>query len=422
MSESGAQTTFRDVPRTGVIYVMTEAARAGYTPGDPAWTNLGQGQPETGPLPDAPPRIEHLPIELDDQEYPPVAGIWELREAVADHYNRIYRRGMGSRYSAENVCISAGGRLALTRAASALGNIHLGHFLPDYTAYAELLDVFHAFTPIPILLEPQRGYDFSLEELQREILGRGLGALLLSNPCNPTGKLIAGEAMRGWVATARNLDCTLLIDEFYSHYIWNDALLDASPGKVSAAHYVEDVEHDPVVLFDGLTKNWRYPGWRVAWTLGPRRIIEAISSAGSFLDGGGGRPLQRAAIQLLQDDVTLQEARAIQRTFRRKRDLMMSRLASLGVTIDRVPDGTFYVWGNVRNLPPSVNTGMQLFRQGLSEKVICVPGEFFDVDPGKRRGGRPSRFRHHVRFSFGPHEDKVMAGLDRLAHLIQNAE
>jgi len=46
---------FRAVPRTGVIYVTTEAMRAGYHPGDERWCNLGQGQPETGPLPRAPP-------------------------------------------------------------------------------------------------------------------------------------------------------------------------------------------------------------------------------------------------------------------------------------------------------------------------------------------------------------------------------
>ena len=40
--------------------------------------------------------------------------------------------------------------------------------------------------------------------------------------------------------------------------------------------YVEDVDRDPVVLVDGLTKNWRYPGWRVTWTLGPKKVIEAI--------------------------------------------------------------------------------------------------------------------------------------------------
>ncbi|MEO7097607.1 MAG: pyridoxal phosphate-dependent aminotransferase, partial [Polyangiales bacterium] len=90
---------FRAVPRTGVIFVTTEAQKLGFSYGDADWCNLGQGQPETGPLPGAPPRREAVPIHPDDQEYAPVAGLWELREAIADLYHRLYRRGMPSRYS-----------------------------------------------------------------------------------------------------------------------------------------------------------------------------------------------------------------------------------------------------------------------------------------------------------------------------------
>lgn len=408
-----ANHAFRDVPRTGVIYVMTEARAAGYSPDDPGWTNFGQGQPETGILPGAPERISDVHINVQDDEYAPVPGIWELREAVADHYNRMYRRGMPSQYSAENVSISGGGRLALSRIAAALGSIHLGHFLPDYTAYEELLGLFRYFIPIPILLDPGRGYDFSLEELEREIAGRGLSALLLSNPCNPTGRVIAGERLRSWVDLSRRLDCTLILDEFYSHYIWSD---DGAP--VTAARYVEDVDEDPVVIVNGLTKNWRYPGWRVAWTLGPKTVIDRLASAGSFLDGGGSRPLQRAAIPLLSEAVTQGEIDAVQKTFRRKRDLLLSQFAQLGIHVERPPEGTFYVWGNVRNLKPGLNDGMSFFRKALEHEVICVPGEFFDVNPGRRRADRPSRFRSHVRFSFGPPQEQLELGLQRLAELI----
>ena len=53
---------FRFVPRTGVIYVMHEAMRHGFSYDAPQWANLGQGSPETGPIPDAPARIESLVI------------------------------------------------------------------------------------------------------------------------------------------------------------------------------------------------------------------------------------------------------------------------------------------------------------------------------------------------------------------------
>ncbi|HEY6033175.1 MAG TPA: pyridoxal phosphate-dependent aminotransferase, partial [Kofleriaceae bacterium] len=120
---------FREVPRTGVIYVTTEATKRGYSQTSPEWCNLGQGMPEAEALPGAPPRVTELPILEGDQEYAPVGGLWELREAIAGFYNELFRRGMGSKYSAENVAVSGGGRSALTRVAASLGNINLGHFL-----------------------------------------------------------------------------------------------------------------------------------------------------------------------------------------------------------------------------------------------------------------------------------------------------
>jgi aspartate/methionine/tyrosine aminotransferase len=410
---------FRPVPKTGVIFVTSEATKLGFSTASTEWCNLGQGQPETGPLPGAPARIHDITISPDDQEYAPVAGLWELREAIAALYNRLYRRGMPSQYTAENVCVSGGGRAALTRAAASLGSINLGHFLPDYTAYEELLDIFKAFTSIPILLEGDRGYSFTADDLKREVMGRGLSALLMSNPCNPTGKLVAGEELERWVNVARELDCALLLDEFYSHYIYR-----GRPGALpveSAARYVKDVEDDPVVIFDGFTKNWRYPGWRITWALGPSNVIERFASAGSFLDGGGSKPLQRAAIPLFDDDYVVKETNAIQNAFREKRDRMMSRLERVGVRFDRVPDGTFYAWGNVASLPAPLNDGMGLFRAALEKKVITVPGEFFDVNPGKRRHGRASRFREYVRFSFGPSLDVVERAMARLEELVAGA-
>ena len=407
---------FRSVPFTGVIFVMAEAGRRGYRYGHPDWCNLGQGQPETGPLPGSPPRVTRVEIGPGDQDYAPIPGLWELRRAVADLYNALYRKGKSSQYSERNVCICGGGRASLTRAVAALDEVNLGHFLPDYTAYEELLDIFKLFASIPILLEGHTGYHFGLDELRREITGRGLSALLLSNPCNPTGKVIQGEELESWVGVARELGCSLLIDEFYSHYVWQGSEQDS--GLVSAARYVDDVDTDPIVLFDGLTKNWRYPGWRCSWIVAPRQVIEAVSSSGSFLDGGGSKPLQRSAIPLLAADVVRAETAAIRKSFLRKREILSQGLKQAGVRFDVEPEGTFYCWGDVSGLPESINDGMSFFRAALERQVICVPGEFFDVNPGKRRSGRPSRFRHYVRFSFGPEEPAVVEGIKRIQAMV----
>ena len=412
---------FRRVPRTGVIYVTTEAARHGYRSGHPDWCNLGQGQPETGDLPGAPPRIGDLPVDPADHDYAPVPGLWELREAVASLYNTLYRRGLPSQYSAENVAISGGGRAGLTRVVAALANVNMGHFLPDYTAYEELLEIFRLVTPIPILLSRHLAYEFSVEDLEHEVLGRGLGALLLSNPCNPMGKLISGQSLAEWITVGRRLDCSLIVDEFYSHFIWN--LAEGEPGPiVSAARYVEDVDRDPVVILDGFTKNWRYPGWRTTWTVAPKKVIAAAESAGSFLDGGGSKPLQRAAIDLLDTDRVAAEQAAIARAFRPKRELTIERARSMGLGIDREPDGTFYVFASLADLPDSLSEGMAFFRAALERQIITVPGVFFDVNPGRRRARHLSRFHEHIRLSFGPELAEVERGLDRLEEMIRNTD
>ena len=406
---------FRKVPRTGVIYVMHKAHERGFTYTSPEWANLGQGAPETGALPGAPPRIEQVQINPAHHEYSPITGQIALRERVAELYNTLYRTGKRSQYTYENVSIAGGGRVALTRLAAALGNINMGHFLPDYTAYEELLSVFKAFTSIPILLDPDYRYHVPVETLKREMLGRGLKALLASNPCNPTGQLIEGADLERWVQLARRYRCALILDEFYSHYVYTGDP-EGDPKLVSAAPYVEDVNADPVILVDGLTKGWRYPGWRISWTVGPKEVIDAIASAGSFLDGGANNPFQPQALELLEPSCVLQDTAATQRHFRHKRDYMLERLYRMGIRVEAEPSGTFYIWAKLSQLPEPINDGIHFFEAGLNEKVITVPGVFFDVNPERRR--TYARYRKYCRISFGPEMEVLERGLDAIERVI----
>ncbi len=56
----------------------------------------------------------------------------------------------------------------------------------------------------------------------------------MSNPCNPTGKLVQGDDLARWVGLAHSLDCSLLVDDFYSLYIWQ-----GDKSIVSASEFVE---------------------------------------------------------------------------------------------------------------------------------------------------------------------------------------
>ncbi len=156
----------------------------------------------------------------------------------------------------------------------------------------------------------------------------------------------------------------------------------------------------------------------MTWAVGPRSAIDVMASAGSFLDGGASRPMQRASLALLGEEGAVAEAAAIQRHFRPKRERLISGLERLGVRIDRLPEGTFYVWGDVGRLPGPLSDGLGFFRAGLEKKIITIPGEFFDINPGRRRGNRASRYRSYVRFSFGPDLATIERALARLETMV----
>lgn len=412
---------FREVPFMGVIFVVHEAMKRGFVNGHPDWSNLGQGQPEVGPMEGAPERIADVHIEPQDHAYGPLEGIPELREVIAAHYNRLYRTGMKSQYTAENVCIAQGGRLALSRAMIALGATSVGYQTPDYTAYEDMFNLHLSRIDTHLVrAHPDDGFIIPPKRLEQEISERDLGAFIISNPCNPTGALLEGENLERWLAVARRYGVSLLLDEFYSHFIYT---ADGEPGggPVSAAPFVEDVNREPAILFDGLTKSYRYPGWRVGWALGPPEIVETLARTASALDGGPSRIAQRAAIEALEPARADQETAALREVFSRKRSTMLEALKRMGVRFAHEPLGTFYCWGTLEDLAEPFDDAMSFFWNALDYRVMTVPGQFFDVNPGKWRKA-PSPYEKWMRFSFGPPMDNMAQGLDRLKKMLAENE
>lgn len=172
---------------------------------------------------------------------------------MANLYNEIYRKEKTSKYTEDNVCIVPGGRAGLSRLGSTIGDVNVGYFLPEYTAYEQMLSVFKRFVPIPTTLEEETRYHIEPDILKKEIAGRGLGVIVASNPRNPTGQVIQDEELEMLVHLARKGHTTMIMDEFYSAYIY-----DREEGKtVSIAEFVDDVNDDPIIIIDGLTKNYR---------------------------------------------------------------------------------------------------------------------------------------------------------------------
>jgi len=96
---------------------------------------------------------------------------------------------------------------------------------------------------------------------------------------------------------------------------------------------VDDVDMDPILIVNGLTKNWRCPGFRVCWVVAPKEIVSMLGACGSYLDGGANAPLQRLALPLMELDFIRKDTWALQKHFKAKRDYLLEKLASLGMKV-----------------------------------------------------------------------------------------
>lgn len=408
----------RYVPYMGVIWTVNEASKLGFYNGHPDWCNVGQGQPEVGTIDGAPDRIESLKLQPSDAAYGPVGGTLEVREAIADWVNRTYRKGM-SQYTAENVSFACGGRLALTRLYSIFKDgARIAYKNPDYTAYEDYLyPLRHNCELIELRAEEKDGFTVLVERFENFMHDVRPNAFVFSNPCNPTGQVIKDEAMDRYIEAARKENCLLGADEFYATFSYNE---DGSPAEkaVSALPYVKDINRDPVIVFDGLTKGFRYPGWRAGWAIGPKYLIEMINRAASAVDGGPSTMVQRGVIEELAEGHAEAELLATRKEFAVKRKMMMEGLAELGIhTPANQPLGTFYLWASIENLPGKLSDADYFFHACLQKKVITVPGHFFDVRPFRVRPTNEP-YRHWVRFSYGPNRQTIKTALERIAQVI----
>ena len=232
MSDEQPIAGFRQVPRTGVIYVTSEATKKGFSPSHADWCNLGQGQPETGPAARCAPA--RVPRRLEISRRRP--GVRARRRAVRELQRGHRRRSITSSIQAGSASskYTCGERLRLRwrpHVADARGRLSLGRGQPR---------------PLPARLHGVRGAARHLQGVHRhpdpprrrarvrvqrrrsaprDRSAAASAALLLSNPCNPTGRLIDGDELsRSWVAApVASSSARCSFDEFYSHYIYGSA-------------------------------------------------------------------------------------------------------------------------------------------------------------------------------------------------------
>ena len=149
---------------------------------------------------------------------------------------------------------------------------------PEYPLYGAVLAKLGA-VPNAYDLDEANGWEPDVADIERRINPQ-TRAILLINPSNPTGAVMSRQTLEKVLEIAREHNLLILADEIYDKLIYE-------PGAkhISIATLAQDV---PIITFNGLSKAYLVPGWRIGWAIatGPREALHALSGKRAPLAAG----------------------------------------------------------------------------------------------------------------------------------------
>lgn len=264
---------FANLP-TSIFEHMSGLAR------DHRAVNLGQGFPDFGWPEDV---LERAAAEVRGgwNQYPPMRGLPELREAIAAHY----RRQEGLDVTAEQVVVTSGATEAL--ASSLIALIEPGDevvlFQPLYDAYLPMVRRAGGVPRFVRLTPPD--WRITAEALAEAFTDR-TRLVVFNNPHNPTARMF-DEAELGLLAEACVAhDALVLSDEVWEHVVFDGRRhvpLSTLPGMA-----------ERVVKVGSAGKIFSLTGWKVGWVIAAPPLAEAVARAHQFVTFSTAPNLQSA--------------------------------------------------------------------------------------------------------------------------------
>lgn len=315
-----AHPVFANLPTT-VFEEMSGLARA------TGAVNLGQGFPDD-PGPEAV-RAKAADAVLNGyNQYPPMAGLPELRQAVAGHYERT--QGLDLDWSGE-VTVTSGATEAL--AAAFLALIEPGDevvvFQPFYDAYLPLIRRAGGTPRLVNLKPPHWRFDRTMLE---EAFGPKTRLVVLNNPINPTGTVLPAEDLALLAEFCVAHDAVAICDE-----VWEQVMFD---GAVHTPLIGQPGMRGRTVKIGSAGKMFGLTGWKVGFLCAAPALTHALARAHQFLTFTTPPNLQAAVAWGLDNPGDWFEA--MPRALQRSRDRLSAGLTREGFAV--LPSqGTYFL-------------------------------------------------------------------------------
>jgi aspartate aminotransferase len=327
--------------------------------------------------------------------YAPVAGIPELREAIA----LKLQTENGLNYSAANVVLANGAKQAIANAVlSVVGPGDEVIILAPYWVSYEATVKFAHGTPVVLESTVAENYKVPAERIAAAVTDK-TKLLILNSPCNPTGAVWTQAELEDIAAVVRaHPRMMVLADEIYEYILFDGAMVSfgSLPGMI-----------ERTITLNGFSKGFAMTGWRLGYAAAAEPIAKAMARMQSVISAGANAFVQQAAVAALRgsrDEVVL-----MRKAYRRRRDLVLAGLRAIdGVKVADIP-GTFYAFPDV-----SAFLGRK-----AGNHVVQTPDELCDyllerhgvaTVPGSAFGGP-----HSIRLSFATSESELEKALQRIA-------
>ena len=338
---------------------------------------------------------------IDDNysHYTPVAGLPELRSAIAAKF----KRDNNLEFTANQIVTSTGAKQSLANVCLCLLNPGDEVLLPCpyWVSYAEIIKIADG---IPVKIASSIDSDFKVtpQEIEAAITPK-TKMLMFSSPCNPSGTVYTQNELEDIARILEKYpDIYVVSDEIYEHINFTEKHF--SIGTIPSLI-------DRTITVNGVSKGFAMTGWRVGFIGAPLWIAKACNKIQGQFTSATCAVAQKAAERAMLAEPK-STTRAMRNTFLNRRDMVVDLLEDLPGIKCNVPQGAFYLFPDISYYfgksygETRINNANDLCMFLLnSAHVACVAGDAF---------GNPEC----IRISYAASDEKLREAISRLkSHL-----
>lgn len=352
--------------------------------------NLSQGFPDFTCSPELV-SLLNKHMEMGHNQYAPLGGIVELREAIAEKVEFTY----GTAYNPDTeVTVTAGATQAIFTAITSIirEDDEVIVFTPAYDCYKPAIELAGG-EPIFVKL---KGDDFTIdwEEVKKKI-NRRTRMIIINTPHNPTGSVLSEKDLKTLEHLVDGTDIIILSDEVYEHIIFDGLRHE------SAARYPKLVERSFIVSSFG--KTYHTTGWKIGYCLAPKALMQEFRKVHQYLVFSVFTPAQYAYAEFLKNRDAYLELPAF---YQAKRDLFRSAVE--GSKFKLLPTkGTYFQLLDYTELSDKLDTDYANYLT-IDHKVAGIPTSVFYYRDVQTK---------HLRFCFAKDDDTIKKACDILSSL-----